>query len=197
MNNKQTKVREFMLAFQQPVPDMPTTPDLATQQFRFNLVMEEAFETQRDMGNRTNRMDGICDMMYVIYGWGNTLGIEIETVHQQAKDPSKWFESVAHYCAFAARTNATLARDALGLALGAIEEMAAFNFEIAPDIDKCFAEVHRSNMSKLWSAEEIDRIPADCTATLTYADGYIVKRSDGKVIKSPSYLPANLEQFLK
>ena len=64
-----------------------------------------------------------------------------------------------------------------------------------------FAEVHRSNMSKLWTASEINSLPPDCTATFAATNErgacYIVKRSDGKVIKSPSYSPANLQQFIE
>jgi len=42
------------------------------------------------------------------------------------------------------------------------------------DLDKCFAEVHRSNMSKLGE------------------DGKPIYREDGKVLKGPNYKPADL-----
>lgn len=45
-------------------------------------------------------------------------------------------------------------------------------------LDKCFDEVHRSNMSKIGP------------------DGKVIFRSDGKVLKPASYRPPNLEQFL-
>lgn len=45
--------------------------------------------------------------------------------------------------------------------------------------DAAFAEVHRSNMSKLG------------------ADGKPIRRADGKVLKGPNYTPPNLEQFVK
>lgn len=47
------------------------------------------------------------------------------------------------------------------------------------DLDKCFNEVHRSNMSKLG------------------ADGKPVYREDGKVMKGPAYSPPDLETILK
>lgn len=47
------------------------------------------------------------------------------------------------------------------------------------DLDKCFGEVHRSNMSKLG------------------ADGKPVYREDGKVMKGPAYSPPDLEKILK
>ena len=63
--------------------------------------------------------------------------------------------------------------------------------------EAAFSEVHRSNMTKFWSASEIDSLPPGCRATLTAGGRYIVKNADGKVIKSPSYSPANLAQFVK
>lgn len=45
-------------------------------------------------------------------------------------------------------------------------------------IDDVFAEVHRSNMSKL-------------------VDGKPLKRKDGKVLKGPNYSPANLDHIFK
>lgn len=47
------------------------------------------------------------------------------------------------------------------------------------DLDRCFNEVHRSNMSKLG------------------ADGKPVYREDGKVMKGPAYSPPDLETILK
>lgn len=46
------------------------------------------------------------------------------------------------------------------------------------DLDDCFDEVHRSNMSKLGE------------------DGKPLYREDGKVLKGPDYFPPNLEDVL-
>lgn len=61
------------------------------------------------------------------------------------------------------------------------------------------AEVHRSNMSKAWSLAEIDaaNLPIG-TRYLPQPDGrFVVFRHDGKVLKSPSYTPANLRPILE
>ena len=47
------------------------------------------------------------------------------------------------------------------------------------DLDKCFKEVHSSNMSKL------DR------------DGLPIYREDGKILKGPNYFEPNLEKIVK
>ena len=46
------------------------------------------------------------------------------------------------------------------------------------DLDECFAEVHRSNMSKLGS------------------DNKPIYREDGKILKGPNYSPPNLDKVL-
>lgn len=46
------------------------------------------------------------------------------------------------------------------------------------DLDKCFAEVHRSNMSKLGE------------------DGKPIYREDGKVLKGPNYKPVDLKDVV-
>jgi len=47
------------------------------------------------------------------------------------------------------------------------------------DLDKCFKEVQRSNMSKLGS------------------DGKPIYNENGKVMKGPNYTPPNLKQFIE
>jgi predicted HAD superfamily Cof-like phosphohydrolase len=65
-----------------------------------------------------------------------------------------------------------------------------------------FKEVHRSNMSKFWSEDETRKLEGSDQFQVTKTESnrdkcYIVtRRSDGKVLKSPSYSPANLNQFL-
>lgn len=81
----------------------------------------------------------------------------------------------------------------------------------ALDGDKTFAEVIRSNGSKFWSSSELNkRFPrgCDCQFTISHVRNYgggesgeeslwLVKDKDGKVIKSPSYSPANLKPILQ
>lgn len=69
-------------------------------------------------------------------------------------------------------------------------------------VDGAFAEVHRSNMTKLWTNEESDTI-TDKTWTCTYITQaiesdrcWLVKNADGKVQKPKSYSPANLKPFI-
>jgi len=70
------------------------------------------------------------------------------------------------------------------------------------DIDKVFEEVHRSNMSKLWTMAELvalddkpefDIINPEVIIPDRNARQFVIKNASGKVIKSPSYSPANIQ----
>lgn len=77
--------------------------------------------------------------------------------------------------------------DAMYVTLGTAVAAGFTDAEIAA----AFAEVHRSNMTKLWPAHLVDTRPPNTTATQTRG-GWIVKRSDGKVLKPPTYSPPRL-----
>ena len=73
---------------------------------------------------------------------------------------------------------------------------AAHTFGI--DLDKVLEEVHRANMSKLWTGEEVATLPGPGDGSGEYPfdafkvaeDAYVVYREDGKVMKPPSVLKA-------
>lgn len=70
----------------------------------------------------------------------------------------------------------------------------------AEQLEAGFAEVHRSNMSKMWTVEDVATwLPHEHDYRLERLepDLYIVRRADGKVVKSPSYSPANLGKILE
>jgi predicted HAD superfamily Cof-like phosphohydrolase len=63
-------------------------------------------------------------------------------------------------------------------------------------VEAAFLEVHRSNMSKLWTQAEKDAYKDGDMQWTPRFDQWIAKR-DGKVIKSPSYSPADLKRFVE
>lgn len=68
------------------------------------------------------------------------------------------------------------------------------------DLEPIANEIQRSNMTKLWSTQDIAAIldsRNDWTSTGSYLEGFCVKDKSGKVLKSPSYSPANIEQEIQ
>lgn len=57
-------------------------------------------------------------------------------------------------------------------------------------IDQDFAEIHRSNMTKMWTLRELTDLDSN---TLRLDDRcYVVRDRHGKIVKSPSYEPPKL-----
>ena len=94
-------------------------------------------------------------------------------------------------------TNAKEYLDAIGDLLYVVYGAALAAGFHPHQVDAAFNEIHRSNMSKCWSDDEIDSIPADCRSTRVGDNRHIVRRSDGKIAKSPSYSPARLEGYTR
>ena len=74
--------------------------------------------------------------------------------------------------------------------------------EMGFDLDAVVREVHRSNMTKVWeSAREVEEaILDDDNPAVSYSGdmyhGYAVYRADGKVLKPPTYQPAQVAEVL-
>lgn len=72
----------------------------------------------------------------------------------------------------------------------------------AEEVSRGFAEVHRSNMSKLWTWEEVSKATLEYGVTVNeiaspHDKRFLVKRADGKVIKSPSHSRPNFTGIIK
>lgn len=202
MRTKQDMVREFMLGFQQPCHDRPTQPSLKDQEFRLSLNTSELFEIMRDIDDTVKRVDGFCDLLYTTYGWANTAGVRLSKSDDNEALPNdaeneKHFKWLMQCCCGAA---VSMTPQGIEYWLTAIVDAVygwADKFGVNVEtLDKCFEEVHRSNMGKFWSAEEVATKPDAWTADITYADAYIVKDETGKVRKSPSWTEPKLKEIL-
>jgi predicted HAD superfamily Cof-like phosphohydrolase len=131
-----------MRTYQQCIPERPFMPDPVTQNLRYRLIDEEAQELA-EATDKTEYLDAIGDLLYVVYGSALAAGF---SPHQ---------------------------------------------------VDAAFTEIHRSNMSKVWTDDEVDCIPADCRSHRVGDNRHIVRRTDGKIVKSPSYSPARLEGYTR
>ena len=94
-------------------------------------------------------------------------------------------------------TNAKEYLDAVGDLLYVVYGAALAAGFSPHQVDAAFYEIHRSNMSKCWSDDEIDCIPADSRSHRVGENRHIVRRNDGKIVKSPSYSPARLEGYTR
>ena len=202
MRTKQDMVREFMLGFQQPCRERPTQPTLAEQEFRMSLNLSELFEIMRDIQDPVGRFDGWLDLLYTTYGWANTAGVRLNKSDDNEPLPNdvgddQHFKWLAQCCVGA---GVSMTPEGVEHWLTAIVDAVygwADKYGVdVEQIDLGFEEVHRSNMGKFWSHEEVVDKPSTWTAEITYADAYIVKDETGKVRKSPSWTEPKLNEVL-
>lgn len=166
MKTEQQQVAEWMQAFGQEVPDKVTMPSLEVRKLRARLILEEARETVTALG---------------VY-WDTDAGRWNET---NGTDHS--LEMIADGIA-----------DSLVVLLGTA---VACGIDIKPVFD----EVMCSNRSKMWTSEELEALKEDYfinkkVLNYTYkeydksivGERRFILMLDGKVIKSPSYSPANI-----
>lgn len=202
-------VIEWNIAFRyrQPEPTSPDLSDAATNKLRPELIREELRElnTALEENNRVEQLDALCDIQYVLSGavlaWGYRSMIEsmIPTVTlSKIRDVPG---HVASMIGINRQMESAAESDYQHQVFTALVQLQAmltrlvWNLGFSEVFGKAFAEVHRSNMSKLWAYEELDEAPA--TAFQEQVKGkWIVRRHDQKILKSPSYSPAELSQFV-
>lgn len=76
------KVKQFMEAFGQEVPARATFPDEETMQLRLKLIAEEVSEFAESVqeGDLVNASKELADILYVVYGAGLAMGINLDQV---------------------------------------------------------------------------------------------------------------------
>lgn len=199
-------VSEFhrVFKYRQPEPVVPDLSDAATNKLRPELIREELRETHEAWiaGNRVEILDGLCDLQYVIGGaviaWGFHGFFKpshaVPLLHCDVNDAFVKMFGWNAQMEIAAETGMA----AIVLCdLVSLQDMLwrlVWSTGFMPVYKAAFTEVHRSNMSKLWKtpdyrAEGVYQMDAT-------EGGWIARRGDGKIIKSPTYSPADLAKFV-
>lgn len=208
-------VETFVKTFGQNFNTVPTIPGDRDCALRINLIMEETRELfealLNDVADDFHRCstcnpisrsligiaDACADLKYVIYGAAVNFGLDLSfdashigafglgkaeklcdiDAFKMASVVSKGMEANRRFA------EAVVKKD-LDACKAALENLVEYTYAVEDasgiDIDPVFEEVQRSNMSKVW------------------ADGTVKKReSDGKVIKPPTYSPADIKGVLE
>lgn len=170
------QVKEWMTSFGQGTPAAPTMPERAIRLLRAKLILEEAIETVTALG-----FDPVaCIKMLGIKTNLNGHGVQWEFRDNAQQSLHSIFDGIVDM--------SVVGLEGTAIACGFSEEM----------VDKAYQEVMRSNFSKMWTKEDLaekDDLPTGWTVTPVGNDRFIVKNELGKVVKSPTYSPANLTQF--
>lgn len=167
MTPEQQSVRDWMKKAGQETPGTPTIPSFEVRKLRARLILEEAFETIQ-----------------------KGLGLEIEA------DVGGFLD--IDDLDFISSLRPNLVELADGLA-----DLQVVNLGTAVacgiDLEPVFSEVMRSNNSKWWKSAELDTPAYRWDYHFDRLEGGLLCVTDagGKVIKSPSYSPANIAPILE
>jgi predicted HAD superfamily Cof-like phosphohydrolase len=174
----QHDIADLMHQYDQEVKASPAMPDEPTRLLRARLVFEEALEFVRACGC-TITLDGFASV---------TDRISVQTDPSLAPDLVEYVDGCI---------------DQLVVTYGALN---AAGLQAQPAWD----EVQRSNMSKAWPhCSHCDQVlelgqggelvhPAASSHPEPWSPALrIHKREDGKVVKSPTYSPANIQRVIE
>lgn len=218
-NPHQEAVLEFHKTFSCTISEEPALPSDKDMELRINLINEEAGEFVDGCENLVEAADALGDLLYVIYGASITYGVYFEHIKAfvipslpSATSPTvplngsskllaaliKW--KAAEFEVYARARQIENVRKSLDELLFTTYSIG---FSYGIDLSPVLMEIHRSNMTKLWTDKEIESVGPDSQyeGRLVSSTGdrhWLVKRkADGKVMKSPSYSGADLERVLK
>lgn len=211
-------VAEFHEAFRyrQPEPVAPDLSDKATNELRPKLIIEELHEFKdaiRD-NNRIEQLDALCDLQYVLSGavlaWGYRRMFENHKILINLSKIRDMDGHIAAMMGFTATLEIAAWRGYEAQVFTYLEMIqrrltqTVYNLKFQDVFGDAFAEVHRSNLSKIWKSEDVEYWKcsprSDTWIDIQFENtsgGYIGRRADGKIIKSPSYSPADLARFVK
>jgi predicted HAD superfamily Cof-like phosphohydrolase len=180
------RVAEFHRAFGHPVGATPNLPDQATRDLRISLIKEELKEFCEGFANddRVEMADALADLLYVLAGTSVAYGVAptdtVESYTPGNNLTAPYDEMLRE--AFEVYAHQETLNDLPGIAW-AINHMITDIFAIAHamklPIGAVFAEVHRSNMSKL------------------NPDGTVLRRADGKILKGANYFRPDIKAVLE
>lgn len=171
MKISQQLVKDWMSNFGQDCPATPTIPSLEVRKLRAKLILEEPLETIAELGIEIKIKEELALLIYL----DKYLDIE--------------------FCEALNKPNLVEIADGLADSLFVVLGTAV---ACGIDIEPIFKEVCRSNNSKLWKTQELTAEICAEYNTIDMSNGFwLVKDSHGKVIKSPSYSPPNIQQLLQ
>lgn len=193
MNHYLPKVREFHQRFfvVRSGGFHMATPQMA--QLRHALIQEE-FSEYLNATSPIDRLDALCDLMYVVAGTADVLSLQAGVI-----------ANIPLANAIGDLTSELLKHPLCqqGLTRGLSKSYPAIELlgQQCSNFFAAFDEVHRSNMSKLWTTEQIQPLVRDADKDFFLVDSlkqlWVCRNKAGKVIKPPTYSPAQLEQYLK
>ena len=193
---------EFHTAYKLPIARSFAEANHKDCPLRVNLIAEE-YKEYEAAKERVDLIDALGDLLYVLIGTNITIGITpIDyqggvLIKGTGAAPKLLFPDAVVAVIRALEDNQLCYRKLFQSTTSLYWKVESAAAGLGFDLMEAVARIHSSNMTKLWKEEEVRSI-SDTPDLFTVTPSgneklWIVKRkSDGKVVKSPSYTPVDL-----
>lgn len=222
------QVAQFMKVAGQAVNTKPTAVSLGVAKLRYNLIIEEItgkneFQYCAERDDVVGMLDGLCDILYVVYGAALTFGVDISSdneapsvANSRLASAFDSIESFKYMTSNAEKFKKAYEEDnynEIRSVLAAITFLVyKYAKKINVDLAGAFDEVHKSNMSKFSETKEHaeasvaarqaggDEKYNDVYVTSVEVEGteyWMIKRNeDHKILKSLNFFEPDLSKFV-
>lgn len=185
-------VRDFHTIFEGPTFDHPDNAPFKIHELRSRLIKEEAKEWQLAK-SRIDRLDALCDLMYVILGTAVTYSTPLLSHSDWRLDYSVGYEvrGITNDLdsSFPCQDMLKKSIGAASLKLVWLANKSDFDFAGA------FEAVHENNMKKLWPSMDWNGWP-NYVGKEVKPGLWLVKDLGGKVIKPPNHPKVDLTPYI-
>lgn len=194
-----TSVKDFWIKFEMPIKASLNDLNAANATLSANLIREEMQEFI-DAKEEVYRLDAIVDWLYVSFGGMLGSGLnerqfDFVRLHDQ-RGMMELSASVIH--AFEKRPLPCCATIQMRLP-ELCTALLVYGMKTWRMFDAAFYAVHDKNMKKVWTTHELEHYQKtfEYRSKKCGPDQHIVwRKHDGKLLKPPSFQPANLRPFL-
>lgn len=192
-------IEEFRTIFNYHIAKDYNDRDTKDMKLQAKLILEE-FNEYVLAKSRADTIDAVGDMLYVVLGGCSACGIYPDeymginlpgntAIHLELHN------EVLNVVTALANDKQPLLKPAINKIYWRLNMIAKL---LGFDLFLVFEDIHFSNMTKLWEADDLDKVPINYTYEQAKGDqqgNYIVRNDIGKVVKAPTYKPVDLSGY--
>lgn len=193
-------VKDFWVQYEMPWKRCIDDLDLKGCELSSKLIREEFDEYVSSVTNE-DALDAIVDLLYVSLGAMMAAGLGADEFDKLDLIKRKEFATLA------AKVNNAFDKRPLPCTASIkmftpelVASVAAFGFDNWPLFKEAWYTVHKANMSKYWTKEQLNKHESEFplrTKPIGLDLVIVWRKSDGKLIKPPDFRPPNLTPFIK
>lgn len=169
-------------------------PDSSPEARRLaGALITEEFNELINAENDTEKLDALCDLLYVTTGAMHALGYA-NTLYPIEAPQGSLAGPIAETTRLITEPGIVCHRRLQNCIPDACWLIVESGRALTPKFDAAFDAVHEANMSKLWKNKSPN--PDHISESISQNNWLVKRKSDGKVVKSPEFRHPDLARFL-